>query len=278
MTRPIIGSKAIASGALSRGALRWNYTALHPDVYVRKDQPKDLSVYAAAAWLWTGRRGIVAGRAAAYLHGVTWIDDTVPVELIARHRRARSGVVIRQERIAADEVTAIARLPVTSPARTALDLSRHLPRDEAVAHIDALAAVTGVTARQVAVLVERYRGARGIPAAREATALMDGGAQSPQESRLRLQLIDAGLPKPCTNIVVADELWEAAIPMGWPGPKVGVALADDEASDPYLAAQTAATRELFQRQGWILVCALPGHTGSSVIGRVRAALRVGSGR
>jgi hypothetical protein len=201
---PIIDTEAVAAGELTRGVLRWNYTAIHPNVYLLNGARRSLYVNTIAAWLWTGRRGIIAGRAAAALHCVRWIDDTVPIELIAKHGRRQPGVVIRDERIDDDEVYSMGELTVTTPARTALDLGRRLPRNTAVAHLDALAAVTGITATDIWPLEERYRATRGIRAAHIAINLMDGGARSPRETSLRLMLIDAGLPRPRTGIVLRD--------------------------------------------------------------------------
>jgi hypothetical protein len=277
MRGPFIGSEAVARGAISRGKLRWNYGAVHPDIYLRKDACQDLYARTLAAWLWTGRTGVVTGRAAAALHGVAWIDDTAPVELIAMHGRCRPGVVIREERIGEDEVVHVGNLPVASPARTALDLGRHFERDFAVAHIDALAAVTGLTDDEIRFIEDRYQGARGIRAARIAIALMDGGASSQQQSHLRLRLIDAGLPRPRTKIVVGDDLWSAVIAMGWDGPKVGVDCFHPEGTDRYRAVQQIATEELFQRRGWLHFRITPDHTAISAIRRVRAALQQRAG-
>lgn len=273
MRGPFIGSEAVATGVISRGALRWNYAAIHPDVYLHKDGRKDLYARTVAAWLWTGRTGVVAGQAAAALHGVTWIGDTESVELVARYGRRRQGVVIREERIGDDEVVHVGQLPVTSPARTALDLGRHLERDTAVAHMDALAAVTGLTADDIRPLEHRYQGTRGIRAARITADLMDGGARSPQESHFRLRLIDAGLPTPCTNIVVGDDLWQAVIAMGWEGPNVGVDCYDIDETDHYRITQQLETEELLQRLGWMHFRIRPDHTATPTIGRIRAALR-----
>ena len=65
----ILGSEAIAAGRLTRGALRWNYTAILPGVYIPADARRDIATRAKAAWLWTGREGIIAGRTAAALWG-----------------------------------------------------------------------------------------------------------------------------------------------------------------------------------------------------------------
>jgi hypothetical protein len=105
---------------------------------------------------------------------------------------------------------------------------------------------------------------------------MDGGARSPQESLLRLRLIDAGLPPPRTNIVVADEFWEATIAMGWEGPKVGVDCCDAENAenaDRYRVIQQISTEELFQRRGWLHFRIRPDNSAVQAIRRVRAALR-----
>ena len=80
----IIGSEAIASGALTRGQLRSNYTAVYPDVYLANDRPLVVFERAHAAWLWTKRTGTVAGRTAAALYGVDTISATTPIDMIAK--------------------------------------------------------------------------------------------------------------------------------------------------------------------------------------------------
>jgi hypothetical protein len=270
---PIVGTEAVASGAITRGALRWNFTPVHPNVYLSKDARRDLYTYTVAAWLWTARQGIVAGRAAAALHGVEWIEDAAPIELIAKHGRRRPGVILRNERIGDDEVCEIAGLLVTSPARTALDIARRLPRDAAVAHIDAVARATGATIADVRALEDRYPGAQGIRAARIAVGLMDGGARSPRETSLRLMLIDAGLPRPRTSIPLSDELWDTTVAMGWDGPMIGIDCEDDEPPTGFGAVQAIACEELFQRLGWFHIRVHPKHTRPSVIHRARLALR-----
>ncbi len=194
MREPFVGSEAITRGKLTRGQLRWNYTALHPGIYLPNDAERTLYTNTVAAWLWTGRKSVIAGRAAAALHGAKWVGASTPIDVIAEHTRRREGVVVHEERIAPDEITHIAELPVTTATRTAWDIARHLPRDVALVHLDALAAATGMTSEEVIASAGRYRGARGIRTAKTALSLMDAGAQSPEETRLRLVLIDAGLP------------------------------------------------------------------------------------
>lgn len=268
MWQPFIGSEALGGG-LSRGQLRWNYTSVHPNVYLTNEAEPTLYLNTVAAWLWTGRKGIVAGRAAAALHGAKWVGASTPIDIITEHGRRRPGVRIREERIAADEITYSAGMPVTSVARTALDLARHLPRDSAVAHLDALAAATGVTAAEALDLAQRYAGARGVRRARTALALMDGGAQSPRETSLRLLLIDAGLPAPRTQILVTDGFNEAYLDMGYDEPLVGLDYEGSQHSDnrdQYV--HDIGRAELVERQGWIDIRVVKEHSRRFILRRV----------
>lgn len=272
---PIVGSEEIAAGRLTRGALRWNYTAVHPNVYLPNGAPLTMSARAHAAWLWSGREAIIAGRAAAYLHGVYWVADSAPIELIGRHRRPTRGVVIRDERIGDDEARGHDGRYVTTAARTAFDLARHLPRNEAVAILDALSARSGVTAVEVHAVADRYPGARGLPAARLAVDLMDGGAQSREETALRLYLVDSiGLPRPTTNITIGDKYGSARIAMGWEWAKVGVSWDKPAATDDgYPAVQRIREEEVVQRLGWLHIRAHPRRALHSVRFQAQTALR-----
>ena len=270
---PIIGTEAIASGALTRGQLRWNYTALHPNVYVAKNHERTVMTNAYAAWLWTRRTGIVAGRAAAAMHGVSLIDDSTPIEMIANHGRQPPGIVIRKERIEDDEVQTLGPLRVTTPARTALDLGRRLPRNAAVPLLDALSRTTGVDYAEVAALMDRYRGARRIPQARAALPLMDGGTRSPAETRLRLMFHDAGMPTPRTSILLDDGRDVAVVGMGWDSHKVGVSFQEPGGADRYRLVQEIMHQEVLQRLGWVEIRVAALNQPRSILHRVRDALR-----
>jgi hypothetical protein len=188
MREIFVGSDALACGGLTRARLRWNYRTIFPDIYLTKQIVPSLSHRTEGAWLWSGRKGVIPGRTAAAMHGARWIRADTPIEMIWRCGRPPPGIQVRNERIDARDVVTIGRIPVTSAERTAFDLARHLPRDLAVAHLDALARANGLDATEVLLLAERYPRARGLPRARIAMPLMDGGAQSPQETRLRLIL------------------------------------------------------------------------------------------
>lgn len=218
-----IGREALTEGQLTRSELaRW-YRPLFRGVYMPKDSTVTLWDRAKAAWLATGRQAVVTGVAASGLYGANWVDPDTTIELISpRHARPQPGLVIRQESIAPDEVTTVSGIPVVVRARAAFDLGRHLLRGDAVARLDALMRNQVFSTEDVLVLAKRYPGLRGLRRLAEVLPLVDGGAASPQETRLRLLYIDAGLPCPTTQVPVLNG-WEVVriLDLGWEQFRVG---------------------------------------------------------
>jgi very-short-patch-repair endonuclease len=275
MAEPFIGSEAVAAGTLTKSQLATRYRRLFSDVYVVRDVDLDAEVRAKAGWLWTGRRGVVAGFAAAALHGSRWADDVPVVELIHDNWRSPAGIQTHGDRIEEDEIKWVAGVPVTSPARTALDLGCWYPAITAVAGIDALARAIEIKAAEVELLASRYLGRRGVARAREAIELSDAGAQSPKESWLRVVLIQAGLPRPQTQIPVRNEFGNAIayLDMGWEDVKVAVENdGEQHRSDRRQYSWDVRRLETLERLGWIVVRVLAGDRPAEVIRRVRAAL------
>lgn len=161
---------------------------------------------------------------------------------------------------------------VTTPQRTALDLARRFPLDPAVAAIDALMQATELKAGDVELLVERYRGRRGMKAARAALGLVDGGAQSARETWLRLLLIRAGLPRPQTQIVLLNQWgWrEAALEMGWIGVKVAAEYdgGHHQASRYHYVRDIRRLEKVERHHGWIVVRVVAEDHPADIIRRV----------
>ncbi|MEV3902871.1 hypothetical protein AB0K11_11165 [Mycobacterium sp. NPDC050551] len=224
MEKPFIGGEALTGGVLTRHQLRSRHTALYPGVYLPADAEITARLRAEAAWLWSRRRGILAGRSAAALHGAKWLDHRAPAELLHGNRHPPRGISTWADAIADDELTTIDGMVVTIPARTALDLARRNPLQRAVTEVDALTNATHLKVADVELLAERYRGRRGIRAARRALALVDPGAESPRETWLRLLVIRNGFPPPTTQIPVRDRhgVLVAVLDMGWEDVKVAL--------------------------------------------------------
>ncbi|OBH57316.1 endonuclease domain-containing protein [Mycobacterium sp. E2479] len=275
MQEPFIGSEAIAAGALTKTQLDTRCRRLFPDVYVQRATQVGTELRAKAGWLWTGRLGVVAGFAAACLHGSKWADDLAVVELLHDNRRTPPGIQTHRDRIEADEIDVLASMPVTSPTRTALDLGCWYPIKTAVAGIDSLAAATEIKAADVELLARRYAGRRGIARARQAFDLFDAGAQSPKESWLRVVLIQAGLPRPQTQIPVFNEFDSAIayLDMGWEDVKVAVEYdGEQHRRDRRQYTWDVRRLERLERLGWIIIRVVAGDRPVEIVERVRTAL------
>ncbi|MDM4140112.1 MULTISPECIES: DUF559 domain-containing protein [Mycobacterium] len=275
MQDPFIGSEAIAAGTLTKTQLDTRCRRLFPNIYVQRDTRVDIGLRAKAGWLWTGRLGVVAGFAAAALHGSKWTDDLQVIELIHDNRRNPPGIQTHRDRIEEDEIDSVAGMPVTSPSRTALDLGCWYRTMTAVAAIDALARATEIKAADIDLLGRRYAGRRGISRARQAVDLFDPGAQSPKESWLRVVLIQAGLPRPQTQIPVLDEFDSAIayLDMGWKDVKVAVEYdGEQHRSDRRQYTWDIRRLETLERLGWIVIRVVAGDRPAEIVGRVRAAL------
>ncbi|MCG7580046.1 hypothetical protein [Mycolicibacterium sp. OfavD-34-C] len=273
MGRVILGTEAVAGGLVTAGQLRYGYRRLYPNVYVPRHQPPSLTDNAIGAWLWSGRRGIVTGRAAARLHGALWVSEQSPVELNFNCRRPPAGIIARNERVGCDEVIQIGDLAATTVHRTAFDVGRFLPLDAAVESLDALANATGLAPERVKPLTDQYSGARGMKTLRKALDLMDGGAESPQETRLRLLLMKH-FPRPTTQIPVLDEhgVQFARVDMGWEDLMIAVEYDGKQHQtdrDRYVRDQRRVRR--ICRRGWLHIKVIAEDRPFEIIERVRAA-------
>ena len=166
-------------------------------------------------------------------------------------------------------------MPVTTPLRTALDLACWYPRGTAMQTLDALARATSIDAVDALVLAERYPGRRGIRAARENLKLVDSGAQSPKETWLRLLLIDAGFPRPQTQIPILNEFGDeiAYLDMGWEDVKVAVEYdGEQHRTDRWQYTRDLRRRDMLEELGWIVVRVVAGDRRVDIIRHVRAAI------
>lgn len=221
---PFIGREALADRLVSDHALRQRYSALYPGVYVPLDTELTPSVRAKAAWLWSRRRGMLAGLSAAAIHGAKWLPQSAPAELIHTNRRAPQGISLWSDTLRPDEWCTVYGLPVTTPARTAFDIGRRTTQNLAVERLDAMMNATGVSAADIEMLVRQHRGARGLMRLAHILDLVDGGAESPWETRTRLIVVRAGFPAPQTQLVVRNRFGDfvARLDMGWKDRKLGI--------------------------------------------------------
>ncbi|MBE1551287.1 hypothetical protein GGC64_005347 [Mycobacterium sp. OAS707] len=273
----IVATEAIATGELSRRDLKRYYSKIHRNVYSRKGMPLTAVDRAHAAWLWSGRNATLVGHSAAALLGSKWIPSDAPVELARVRRPAARGIHVYSGVLAEDEICLRQRIECTTASRTAYDLARRLPLETGVIRVDALLNATRTPVAQVNSIAARYPGARGLRQLRETLDLADGGSESPQETRLRLFLVQSGLPRPVTQIVVLNDRGpDRRVDMGWPEWKVGVEYDGEQHwTNPDSYAEDIERLEFLATQGWNIIRVSSRqlrYRRQEILTRVRSAL------
>jgi very-short-patch-repair endonuclease len=132
------------------------------------------------------------------------IKESIAVIVWGAHRGRRPGIRVHRSRLLPEEVTRLDGVPVTTPARTLLDLAGWLgPREleRAVAHAERADLIEPAMLRK---LLERHRRRRGV---RSLRAFVTNGrtaafVRSEAEARLLGLVRSGGLPEPATNVQV----------------------------------------------------------------------------
>lgn len=114
----------------------------------------------------------------------------------------------------------------------------------------------------------------GIRLARQRVPLLDPGAQSPRETWLRLLVIDAGFPRPETQIEVRRGGFTAFIDMGWRELKIGLEYDGDlHLSSRRRYVKDIGRHEVLGQLDWLMVRVVKEHSEAYILHRVGEAFR-----
>lgn len=105
--------------------------------------------------------------------------------------------------------------------------------------------------------------------------LVDAGAQSPRETYLRLLLIEAGFPRPQTQIPVfgVDGIPVGHIDVGWERYRVGVEYEGEQhQTDRGRYVYDIVRLERLEQLGWIIVRIVAEDRRAEIVRRVRMAM------
>jgi hypothetical protein len=202
---PLRGWEAVEAEVLTARELRRFYVPVYPGVHIPRGAELSAAQRATAAWLWSRRRGVIAGLSAAALLETKWIEPDLSAELIHTNRRTPPMLTVHTDAVAACEIQRVDGMPVTTPARTAFDVGRRLDLVAGVARVDAILNATDVKVRDIESVAAAHPGVRGLTQLSRTLDLVDGGAESPYESLTRMLFVRAGFPRPETQIPVVDE-------------------------------------------------------------------------
>jgi very-short-patch-repair endonuclease len=131
---------------------------------------------------------VLSGRTAAWLHGLDQ-QPCSPVEATCLRTAHLSGLAIRRCRLGPDDIVLRKGFRATSIVRTLADLERRLPLIEAVVLADE-------ALHKRLLRLDQLRG--------RVAELAEPATESQMESRLRMILVLAGLPRPRVQVSLGD--------------------------------------------------------------------------
>ena len=142
-----------------------------------------------------------------------------PIEVtLPRQARPRKGLILHHEQLVEDEVTIEDGIPVTTPARTLIDLASVLSPFEVERCLHESEAKDHRSRTPIPALLQRHHRRRGSPALRAALESLSGGVsitKSKLERRFLAFVLQRGLPRPQLNVwlhlgdrhIQVDALW-----------------------------------------------------------------------
>lgn len=193
---------------------RGEWTRLRRGFYAPRPQPIDarerefLDCVAAIRAIEV-KDAAIAHVSAARLWGAKWLVEPDHCEVwvacdVPGRSRHYSGLRILPAGLPAQDVTLRDGLPISTPARTAVDLARHLDFEPAVVVIDSLRFAHKITDAELAAVMERCRGWPHMRRARRAILFSIMEAESPLESQFRIKFARIDLPKSRWQVVIID--------------------------------------------------------------------------
>lgn len=213
------------------GLARWHletsaYQRLGPKLYAWSGLGDAPSLKLAAARCRLPSGCVFSGLTATWLHGLeTELCDPIDVTIESTAGISRrTGIRIRRSALDRRDVTSKAGFRTTTVERTLADLSIDSDLTEVVVLADAATHRGLTTIRNLTAYADRSGGRVGIAAFRRMIDLTEPKTESQMESRLRMLLVDAGLPRPHSQVPLYDRHGDfiGRPDLYYPGQKLGI--------------------------------------------------------
>jgi very-short-patch-repair endonuclease len=185
-------------------AIAWGVYS--PTAWLSKmaDDPRRMHAIAVGAVIKRNPDLVASHESAAYLHGIDALlptGTTVPRVTLTRRPRERTrslidGALIRVARLPDDHVTRALGIPVTTVARTVMDIARTTGFMEGVVAADSALHTHVAIKVEFAIILEDCAQWRGIVRARQVLNFSDGRAESALESVARVRFAQFQVPPP----------------------------------------------------------------------------------
>jgi hypothetical protein len=176
------------------------------------DRAEEHAVLVAAALAVTGPGAVVSHHSAALIHGLDLLGREANKSVALTRppggtgsRTARPGVRLHAAALPAEHVVVRYGMPVTSAARTVIDLARTSSFPAGVVVADSALRTKKTAKAELQSVIAACPRWPGLQVARQVAAFCDAGSESVLESIGRVALHAQGLPAPELQVWVGDE-------------------------------------------------------------------------
>lgn len=275
-----LGSHAVAEGLLTRDQLNSGlYRRILRNVYADPALPNDHALVARAAALVMPTDAALGGRSAAAWWGAPTAGPSDPVLVVvppACAWRGPRGVRVHRSQVPTEDVVVVDDgLRITGARRTAWDVAALERTPDAVACLDAMVRAGTLTQAELRRMEQRGAGVWGSRRVKRVFPLVDGRAQSPPESWVRVACHLAGLPPPVPQFsVVEGGVWLGDVDLAWPEARLIVEYEGAYHFDGVQIVKDDARYARFLAAGWrvIRLSSADLRSSGAVVARIRAAL------
>ncbi|WP_375491544.1 DUF559 domain-containing protein [uncultured Jatrophihabitans sp.] len=232
-------------------------TAAPPSAHEVRPCGSSIQVRAAACAL-ARRTALVSHESAAAMHGLPTFgapDRPTLSGYEPGNVAARDDVIVRCVGRRPEELTEWFGVPVTTAARTVVDVARNAGVAAGLVCADAALHDGLVTHGQLATARQHARYRPGVRFAERVLELTDGRAESPLESLVRLCLVDGGLPVPDLQQWIDTDRGRFRVDLLYRARRV-VLEADGElkyVTDPMALVEEKRRQEALERAGFVVV-------------------------
>lgn len=225
---PVTTAEASAAGITPTQLQSRAFRQVFRGVWVARHVEDTRELRFAAARLVIPPSGRLCGLSAAWVLGadVHRMDDLdVHVGFAKGERiRNRPGIAVCQETLDDADVVVIDGIRVTNPVRTVFDCLRWLRAPEGLVVADALTHLGLVNVDEIRTYFASKRRLRNLRIGERLVDLIEPLTESPMETRMRVGLIDGGLPRPVAQheVYAHHGGFVGRLDLAYPDAKLGV--------------------------------------------------------